>query len=342
MWPLLRACLHRMPPEKAHAAVLAALRISPTIYSPEQIGKPYEVMGLKFPNRVGLAAGYDKNGDHINALAKLGFGFIEVGTITPRPQAGSPRPRLFRLPAAGGLINRMGFNNLGADHAARHLARQGGNFSGILGCNIGCNKDTYGSAFKEDYLICLQKLYGLADYFVINVSSPNTPSLRDLQSPLLLHDLLASLVNLREKLATNHKERVPMVVKVSPDLEPQEIEAMARIIIDTGMSGVIASNTTVARPRAITALPYGGQPGGLSGAPLLKQAEEAVVRWRNVLPAEIAIIGTGGISSGEDAQRRFAAKADLVQIYTGLIFTGPRLVADCAAAAAKPLPKANS
>lgn len=332
-WPLIRAGLFALPPERAHAVALGALRLAPTLAKPEKLGTAHTVMGLTFPNRVGLAAGFDKNGDHINALAKLGFGFIEVGTITPKPQAGSPKPRLFRIPSANALINRMGFNNRGADYAARHLARQGGNFAGILGCNIGRNKDTYGTAVKQDYLLCLQKLYGLADYFTINISSPNTPGLRELQSPFLLHDLLGSLINLREKLATNHKERVPLVVKISPDLAEREIEAMARIIVDTGVSGVIATNTTVTRPRTITAQPYGGQPGGLSGAPLKAQAEHGLKLWREILPEKIAVIGTGGISSGADAKQRFAAQADLIQIYSGLIFAGPKLIAECAKAA---------
>ena len=330
MWSILRAGLHRLPPEKAHSLGLAALNFCPTLYKPEKIGKSCKVMGIDFPNRIGLAAGFDKNGDHIDALSKLGFGFIEVGTITPLPQLGSTQPRLFRIPRANAIVNRMGFNNLGVDYAARHLARQGRKFSGVIGCNIGRNKDTSGSQIKDDYLVCLRKLYGLADYFVINVSSPNTPGLRDLQSPLVLHDLLESLFNLREQLITNHKVKVPLVVKISPDLSPHDIEAMARIIIETGVNGVIATNTTTARPRSVASLPYGGQPGGLSGKPLTSMAEEAVRFWREILPENIAVIGTGGICSKEDARQRFEAKADLIQLYTGLIYEGPKLIADCA------------
>lgn len=334
MWPLVRAGLSALPPETAHAAALLGLRMAPVFYQAEAIGKPYKVMGLNFLNRVGLAAGFDKNGDYLNALAKLGFGFIEIGTITPKPQSGSPTPRLFRLPHVKGLVNRMGFNNLGVQHAARQLAQQGGNFSGILGCNIGRNKESHGSgAIKHDYLTCLRELYGLANYYTINVSSPNTPKLRELQAPYLLHDLLDALVNLREQLTTSHKERVPLLVKVSPDLEPKDIEAMAQVIIKTGMSGVIATNTTTVRPPRICGLPYGGQPGGVSGGPLRKQADQALRLWREILPDNIAIIGVGGITSGADAKAKFAAKADLIQLYTGLIYQGPRLVPDCAEAA---------
>ena len=331
MWRTLTRSLHVLPPETAHAAALAALRLVPTIHNAETIGTAVEVMGLRFPNRIGLAAGFDKNGNHINQFAKLGFGFIEIGTITPKPQSGSPAPRLFRLPAVGGLINRMGFNNLGVDYAARKLAKQGGDFSGILGCNIGCNRDTPQPQAVKDYLHCLRKLYGLANYYVINVSSPNTPGLRNMQRPILLHSLLTSLVELREELITNHKERTPLLVKVDPDQNEEQIEAMAEVIASAGMDGVVAANTTVHRSQEIASQPYGGQPGGLSGRPLRAAADAAIAMWRKHLRPDLALIGVGGVFSREDAQAKFAAGANLVQLYTGLIYQGPQLVAECAA-----------
>ena len=332
MWRSLARSLHVLQPETAHSFSMWALRYLPAIYEPSKIGRPCSVLGLNFPNHVGLAAGFDKNGDHINSLAKLGFGFIEVGTITPRPQAGSPKPRLFRLPQVEGIVNRMGFNNLGVEHVARNLAKQGGNFSGILGCNIGCNRDTPRTQAGADYLHCLRRLYGLADYYAINVSSPNTPGLRNMQKPAALHALLKSLVDLREELSKKHMEFAPLLVKVDPDQSPEEIQSMAEVIAESGIDGVIATNTTVKRARKLTSLPCGGQPGGVSGRPLRKLADSALRLWREALPKSIVLIGAGGIMKGQDARAKFAAGADLVQLYTGLIYSGPELVAECARA----------
>ena len=301
----------------------------PTIYSMDGHGGPHELMRLSFPNRIGLAAGFDKNGDHIDRLAKMGFGSIEVGTVTPRPQKGSPKPRLFRITKSEALINRMGFNNNGLEVVAKNLARQGRSFGGVLGCNIGCNSDTPPNKVDDDYLQCLRRLYGLADYYVINISSPNTPGLRNMQRPLPLTSLLGSLVELREELSENHREKAPILVKVAPDQEPSQIKAMAEIIINAGIEGVIATNTTVTRPRDVASQPYGGQPGGLSGKPLRKLADKALETWRSCLPDNKVIVGVGGVSSGKDAVKKIQAGADLVQLYTGLIYKGPSLVADC-------------
>lgn len=324
--------LHALPPERAHALALGALRLSPRIYDAERIGAPATVMGLSFPNRIGLAGGFDKDGDHINQLAKLGFGFIEVGTITPRPQSGSPQPRLFRLPAAQALINRMGFNSRGVEHAARRLAQQGGGFSGILGCNIGCNRDTDKAVAYKDYLHCLRRLYGLANYYVLNISSPNTPGLRNMQKPVALNALLRALVDLRDELSVQHREKTPLLIKIDPEQSAEQIEAMAGIVRNNRLDGIVATNTTTQRSRAIAELDYGAQPGGLSGLPLREQATEAIRTWRRFLPPRYAIIGVGGIMSRQDAQDKLDAGADLVQVYTGLIYKGPRLVADCAQA----------
>ncbi len=333
MWPLLRAGLHALQPETAHSVAIRSLGFVPRLFKPEQLGTKYTCMGLTFPNRIGLAAGFDKNGDHLNHLAKLGFGSIEIGTITPLPQQGSAMPRLFRLPTLNGLINRMGFNNLGVEHAARQLAQQDGIFQGILGCNIGCNRDTSEHEIINDYLICLRKLYGFADYFTINISSPNTPGLRGLQKPISLKNMLYELVNLREQLNSSHKYNAPLLVKVSPDLSDNDIKQMAAVIQDSGINGIIATNTTTVRTEEITSHPYGGQPGGISGSPLLAKADHSLAQWRKILPSEIALVGVGGIVTKNDAKNKFAAGADLVQIYTGLIYRGPTLIAECAEAA---------
>lgn len=329
MLGMVTKALHAFPPETAHRLSMAALRLVPTIYDGNGNGKASELMGLSFPNRVGLAAGFDKNGDYIDQLAKLGFGFIEIGTVTPRPQKGSPRPRLFRIPGAKALINRMGFNNLGVEHVARNLARQGRKFGGILGCNIGCNRDTPTAKTDADYLQCLRRLYGLADYYVVNISSPNTPGLLDMQRPLPLRALLGSLVELREELSANHRQKAPLLIKVGPDQKQSQIRAMADVICSTGIEGVVATNTTTTRPRKVASLPYGGQPGGMSGAPLRDKANEKLATWRECLPEDKVIIGVGGVFGGKDAKAKMAAGADLVQVYTGLTYLGPSLVAEC-------------
>ena len=331
MWGLITKGLHSLPPETAHNVSMKALKFVPTIYQADRIGKRTRLFGMNFPNRIGLAAGFDKNGDYFNQLAKLGFGFIEIGTITPRPQTGSPQPRLFRISQANAIINRMGFNSLGVEHAARNLAKQGGNFSGILGCNIGCNRDTSKADAYKDYLHCLKRLYGLANYYVLNISSPNTPGLRNMQKPVMLQSLLNALIDLREDLSDKHRERAPILIKVDPEQNEEQIAAMAEIVKLTGLDGIVATNTTTKRDLQISKLDYGGQPGGLSGPPLRDLSTEAIKTWRTYLPKdEYLIIGVGGIENKNDAREKFNAGANLIQVYTGLIYQGPKLVADCA------------
>ena len=331
LWPLLRLVLHRTEPERAHLLALRGLALVPRLLDPVALGGARTVMGMEFPNPIGLAAGFDKSGDHFPALAKLGFGFIEVGTVTPQPQPGQPRPRLFRIPEHNALINRMGFNNAGAAHAARKLARRG-SWPGVLGVNIGRNRATPEDAALGDYLSCMETLYGLADYFAVNVSSPNTPGLRALQQPERIGDFLKRIGEENENLAARHAGRMRLVLKVAPDLQPEQIEAIAAAVPAAGFDGLIAANTTVERSPALRRCDFGGQPGGVSGAPLAERALQAVRLWRDALPDSIALIGCGGIGSGADARARLDAGADLIQIYTGLVYAGPALVAAAAAA----------
>ena len=333
LWPPLRRLLYRCDPERAHDLALRGLSLLPRLLDPDALGGARTVMGLKFPNPIGLAAGFDKSGDHFPALAKLGFGFIEVGTITPEPQPGSPRPRLFRIPEQGALINRMGFNNPGAVHAARKLARRG-SWPGVLGVNIGRNRATPPAAALGDYLHCMETLYGLADYFAINISSPNTPGLRDLQQPGQIGDFLGRIGEENEKLAGRHAERMRLVLKVAPDLQEDQIAAIAAAVAAAGFDGLIAANSSSERSPALQQCDFGGQPGGVSGAPLAGPALAAVRSWRAALPDSVALIGCGGIGSGPDARARLDAGADLIQLYTGLVYAGPALVAQAAAAIA--------
>jgi dihydroorotate dehydrogenase len=263
---------------------------------------------LRFPNRVGLAAGMDKDARHVDAWGGLGFGCVEVGTVTPRPQSGNPRPRLFRLPSAGALINRMGFNNEGAPAAAARLAHR--KFRGIVGVNIGKNADTPAERATEDYLAAMKAVYGVADYIAVNISSPNTAGLRDLQAASALDALLSALTAEGERLAVQHGKRVPLAVKLAPDLADDDLAAAAR--------------TIAAHP--VAGLPHAGERGGLSGAPLAETSTRVLAALRELLPARIALIGVGGISSAVEAREKVKAGADLVQIYTGLVYRGPGLV----------------
>ena len=336
MFSLVRGALFRTSPETAHELALEGLRMayatgaSRFFYRTE--GRPVRVMGLEFPNPVGLAAGMDKNGDYIDALGALGFGFIEVGTVTPRPQPGNPKPRVFRIEQAQALINRLGFNNKGVDHlVARANTRR---WPGVLGINIGKNFDTPIERAVDDYLYGLDRVYACADYVTVNISSPNTKNLRELQGEAALAELLGRLDERREALAERHARRVPLVVKVAPDLDDEDIPGMAKVIARQNFDGVIATNTTIARD-AVAGLPHADETGGLSGAPLLERADEVLARFRDELPRGIALIGTGGITRGEDAARKLRLGADLVQFYTGFVYRGPELVAECARAAAR-------
>jgi len=286
-------------------------------------------MGITFPNPVGLAAGLDKDGEYIDALAALGFGFIEVGTVTPRAQPGNPRPRLFRLPAARAIINRMGFNNRGVDNLLANVRRA--RYSGVLGINIGKNFDTPVERAVDDYLIGLRKVYAHAAYVAVNISSPNTPNLRQLQRHDALQDLLRTLKAEQGRLAQHHGKYVPLAVKIAPDLESAAVADIAALIRDQGMDAVIATNTTLARD-GVERLPHGGEAGGLSGAPLTRRATEIVRQLHAVLGDDIPIIAVGGIMAAADAESKIQAGASLVQIYSGFIYRGPALIRETVAA----------
>jgi dihydroorotate dehydrogenase len=290
-------------------------------------------MGISFPNPVGLAAGLDKNGEYIDALAALGFGFLEIGTITPRSQPGNPRPRMFRLPAAHAIINRMGFNNHGVDALINNVLRA--NFRGVLGINIGKNFDTPIERAADDYLICLRKVYAHASYVTVNISSPNTKNLRQLQQTDELGQLLAALQMERELLADKHGRRVPLALKIAPDLDPSQISAIAGLLVTHHIDAVIATNTTTARD-AVAQLPHGTETGGLSGAPLTAQAQSVTAQLVAALGGAVPVIGVGGIMSGNDAAARMQAGASLVQLYSGLVYAGPALIGACIKACAQP------
>jgi dihydroorotate dehydrogenase len=328
MYNLIRPLLFRLDAERAHHLTLSTLdvlhrtgvsRLLPGVPA----GKPREVMGLSFPNPVGLAAGLDKNGAHIDALAALGFGFIEVGTVTPRPQPGNPQPRLFRLPEARAIINRFGFNNDGVDALVANV--KASSYRGILGINIGKNFDTPIERATDDYLLCLDKVYGHADYVTVNISSPNTKNLRQLQDSAALEGLLGALKAAQVRLADAHGRYVPIALKIAPDLEAEQIGEIAGLLMKHRIDAVIATNTTLSR-EAVQGLVHAEETGGLSGAPLRARATEVVQALAQHLQNEVPIIGVGGILSGEDAREKMAAGASLVQVYSGLIYRGPALV----------------
>jgi len=340
LYPFVRPLLFKLDPEAAHDLTLAALDAAAVtgiaqVTAPRLPSSPVDAMGLAFPNRVGLAAGLDKNAAHIDGLASLGFGFIECGTVTPRPQPGNPRPRLFRLPEADALINRLGFNNAGVDAFVHNIsrARFGPRSGGILGLNIGRNFDTPNERAFEDYLTCFRAVHGYASYVAVNVSSPNTAGLRELQREAALEMLLAALKGAQKKLADQHGKYTPIAVKIAPDLSAEELRALARLLVAHAIDGVIATNTTVDRA-AVAGLPHAEETGGLSGRPLRDKATAAIRVLASALDGALPIIGVGGILSGADAKEKIDAGATLVQIYTGLIYRGPELVAEIARALA--------
>lgn len=289
---------------------------------------PVEVMGLKFPNRVGLAAGLDKEGNTIDALGRLGFGSIEIGTITPRPQAGNPRPRLFRLIDREAIINRMGFNNPGIEVGVKNV-RSARSFKGIIGFNIGKNKDTPNENAADDYLICLREAYAVADYVAVNLSSPNTPGLRDLQGAEASARLLDLLKKEQQKLADEHQKYVPLLFKIAPDLDEPQIQDLAKVFLNGGLDGVIATNTTLDR-HGVASHPRAAEAGGLSGRPVFEKSTATLRAFASHLGPQIPIIGVGGISSLEDAREKIRAGASLVQIYTSFVYQGPKLVRELA------------
>ena len=326
LYPLARSLLFSLDPETAHHVSLRLAHLSPARKVPS---RPVRVMGIDFPNPVGLAAGLDKHAQHVDALARLGFGFLELGGVTPRPQPGNPRPRLFRLPQARAIINRYGLNSVGVEAFAQNLRRAA--TKAVIGVNIGKNKDTPNERAAEDYQRCLEALYPLAHYVSINISSPNTPGLRELQSAQFLADLLKKLRSSRERLRERHGRHVALVLKVSPDLDDAAIRDIAEAVRRERIDGLIATNTTVSRD-GVAGLPHGAEEGGLSGEPLRQRALLVLKRFALELKGEIPLIGCGGIMSAEDARERFRAGAALVQVYSGLVYRGPRLVGECVAA----------
>jgi dihydroorotate dehydrogenase len=336
-YPLARALLFRLDPERAHEVTmhaLARLQGSPLEWTVRErmVSDPIEVAGLRFPNRVGLAAGLDKNARCIDGLGALGFGFVEVGTVTPKPQPGNAKPRLFRLPQANALINRLGFNNDGLEAFIANVKRSSFRRHGrILGLNIGKNATTPIEHATSDYLVCLDGVYPHADYVTVNISSPNTSNLRSLQSDQALEQLLCAIAQKRAALADQHGRRVPVFVKIAPDLDEAQVRLIADALQRHKMDGVIATNTTIAR-EAVAGLPHAQEPGGLSGAPVFEASNRVIAQLRSAVGPQFPIIGVGGILSAADAVAKIRAGADLVQIYTGLIYRGPALVGTAAAA----------
>ncbi|CAN5856778.1 quinone-dependent dihydroorotate dehydrogenase [soil metagenome] len=339
-YPLARPFLFGLDPEHAHELTLGALaRFQNTplqcLWAQPRVNDAVTVAGLKFPNRIGLAAGLDKNGRCIDGLGAVGFGFIEVGTVTPKGQPGNPKPRMFRLPEANALINRLGFNNDGlaafVANVKRASFRQRG---GILGLNIGKNAATPIERAVDDYLLCLDGVYPHADYVTINISSPNTKNLRELQSDEALDALLAAVQSRKHELAASQGRSVPIFVKIAPDLDEAQVQLIAATLLRNHIDGVIATNTTIARD-AVRHLPHGNETGGLSGAPVFEASNRVVSQLRAALGKGFPIIGAGGVMSGTDAVAKVAAGADLVQFYTGFIYNGPALVTEAARALAR-------
>lgn len=328
MYSVLRNLLFTLPAETSHELSLDILsaceRLKLTqLVMPDPVFDPVEVMGLQFPNRVGLAAGLDKNGDFFNGLGALGFGFVEIGTVTPRSQPGNALPRLFRLPEAQAIINRMGFNNKGVEHLVAQVKRR--RFKGVLGINIGKNFDTSVENAQQDYLTCMDRVYEHADYITINISSPNTPGLRDLQFGQQLADLLAALSERRKKLSDQSGRRVPVAVKIAPDMDEVNLKAVAELLVTHDMDAVIATNTTIDK-ESVAGFMHGTEQGGLSGAPLTHASTDIIFSLNEILQGELPIIGVGGIMSARDAREKIEAGASLVQLYTGFIYKGPGLI----------------
>jgi len=331
IYSLVRPLLFALEAETAHRVTLESIRtldrlglVPAATPAPAQCER--SIMGLRFPNPVGLAAGLDKNGEYIDALARLGFGFIEIGTVTPRPQPGNPRPRMFRIREAQAIVNRLGFNNDGVDRLVENVKRA--RYRGVLGINIGKNADTPIERAADDYLACLRKVYPVASYVTVNISSPNTRDLRQLQHGAELDQLLGALKSEQRKLADAHGKRVPLAVKIAPDLDAEQITAIAELLMRHSVEAVIATNTTTARD-GVAGMAHSDEDGGLSGAPINERATEVVRGLARSLDGALPVIGVGGIMSGADAREKVAAGASLVQLYTGLIYRGPVLVGEC-------------
>ena len=342
LYELARPFLFHLDQETAHELALPSFRLLHRLGVAGLPGRALagtrvRAMGLEFPNPVGLAAGLDKNGAFIDALAAFGFGFLEIGTVTPRPQPGNPRPRMFRLPEREAIINRMGFNSAGVERLVENVRRA--RYDGILGINIGRNFDTPNERAAEDYLACLERVYPLASYVTVNISSPNTEGLRELQRSDELTGLLGRLVQARDRLARSHGRRVPLAVKIAPDLSDEQVAAIAEALVAFGLDAAIATNTTVSR-QGVEGLAHADEAGGLSGAPLRPLATAVVRKLAGALKGQLPIIGVGGIMGSTDAAEKLAAGAALVQVYTGLVYRGPGLVREIVQGLAAPASRA--
>lgn len=329
MYQFIRSLLFALDPERAHQVALQSLQLCHHLRLGrfiQQPSAPRQVMGLTFPNPIGLAAGLDKNGEFIDALALLGFGFIEIGTITPKPQLGNPRPRLFRLVEEEAIINRMGFNNKGAEYVVKRLESM--QYKGILGINIGKNKDTPLDKAIDDYLLGFQYFAPFASYITINISSPNTPGLRELQQEDFLLPLLDRLKKEQKQVLLNRNKYIPLVVKIAPDLSSEALEKLAEILLQQQVDGVIATNTTITRP-TISKHRYHDEQGGLSGGPLSSLSTQVLNSLHTLLHGKIPLIGSGGLMHPDQAVERFQAGANLLQLYTGFIYYGPNLIKKC-------------
>ena len=334
MYSLIRPLLFKLDPETAHHLSLDGLRLLEKcglagLLAANVADNPVEVMGLTFKNPVGLAAGLDKNGDYIDALASLGFGSIEIGTITPRPQVGNDKPRLFRLPEHTAIINRMGFNNDGVDKLVENV--KNASFDGILGINIGKNKDTPNENAVDDYLLCMDKVYQYASYITVNLSSPNTPGLRDLQFGEPLRDLLKQLKIRQKELAKKHGKHLPLAIKVAPDMSSDDIADIAQSLIDFEIEGLVATNTTIGR-EAVAGHKHANEAGGLSGAPVCELSTQTIAQFSKLLQGKVAVIGVGGITDRPSSAAKKQAGAQMVQIYSGFIYKGAKLIEEAAAA----------
>jgi len=331
MYDFLRPLLFRLDAETAHRVTLYGLGVAQRSNFSHWIARPpadlpTTVFGITLPNPVGLAAGLDKNAEHLDALNALGFGFIEVGTVTPLAQPGNDKPRMFRLPAREAIINRLGFNNAGVDALVRNV--QQSSYHGVLGINIGKNKDTPNEKAVNDYLACLHKVYDHATYITVNISSPNTQGLRDLQQEATLYKFISILRAGQERLGSQAGRRKPMLLKIAPDLGDGELDSIAEVLLRTGIDGVICSNTTIDHS-AVANDPHGDETGGLSGKPLFERSTAVLAGMHKRLQGRIPLIGVGGILDGSDAAEKMDAGASLVQVYSGLIYRGPHLVAEC-------------
>ncbi|WP_420468598.1 quinone-dependent dihydroorotate dehydrogenase [Panacagrimonas sp.] len=331
LYRLARSALFKLDAETAHDLTIASFRHSPKLataaFAGSAVSDPVELLGLRFANRVGLSAGLDKNGECLDAWQRLGFGFVEIGTVTPRPQPGNPKPRMFRLPEHGALINRLGFNNKGVDYLLARVRES--SYRGVLGINIGKNADTPMAHAVDDYLTGLRKVHAHASYVTVNISSPNTRNLRDLQDEQMLNQLLAQIAAEREVLAQRQGRRAPLLVKIAPDVSGGQIEGIALAARTHGIDGLIATNTTLSRA-GVEGHVHADQAGGLSGAPLKDRADATLRELRTRVGADFVLVGVGGIASAQDALAKRAAGADLVQLYTGFIYEGPALIAACA------------